>query len=156
MIIDTTYLLPLARIKIETDLLRLIAEDKIRLKFSEIIVNLISIFELQAKATKLTIPPQHIIKATEVILRTFKIKPFHDPKIIEVSYELRKIIPDYIDCIITATAVTTNENLITEDTLILTKKHILEKEYNIKILSYDDIIKEGQTSPFRAGKRSDY
>lgn len=149
MIIDTIYLLPLAHIRIETDLLRLIAEDKIRLKFSDIIVNLISIFELQAKATKLTIPPQHIIKATEVILKTFKIKPFHDPKIIEVGYELRKIIPDYIDCIITATAVTTNENLITEDTLILTKKHILEKEYNIKILSYNDIIRQSTNRSIR-------
>lgn len=142
MIIDTTYLLPLARIRIETDLLKLIAENKAKLKFSDITISLISIFELQAKATKLAIPSQHIIKATEVILKTFRIIPFYDPKIIETSYELRRIIPDYIDCIITATAITTNDNLITEDTLILAKKHTLEKEYSIKILNYDDIIKQ--------------
>ena len=40
MIIDATYLLPLARIRINNDLLRAIADGKIGLKFEDIIVNL--------------------------------------------------------------------------------------------------------------------
>ncbi|MCD6465816.1 hypothetical protein J7L27_05575 [Candidatus Bathyarchaeota archaeon] len=47
MIIDTTYLLPLARIRINNDLLRAIADGKIELKFEDIIVN--SVSNLNAK-----------------------------------------------------------------------------------------------------------
>ena len=53
MIIDATYLLPLVRIRINNDLLRAIADGKIGLKFEDIIVNSVSIFELQAKDAKL-------------------------------------------------------------------------------------------------------
>ena len=53
MIIDTTYLLPLARTRINNDLLRAMADGKIELRFEDIIVNSVSIFELQAKDAKL-------------------------------------------------------------------------------------------------------
>lgn len=59
MIIDTTYLLPLARIGVETDLLRAVVEGRVRRDVSlrNLKVNLISLFELQAKAAKLGVPP---------------------------------------------------------------------------------------------------
>ena len=56
MIIDTTYLLPLARIGVEADLLLAIAEKKTRLNMGDLHVSLISLFELQAEAAKLRIP----------------------------------------------------------------------------------------------------
>ncbi|MCD6529229.1 PIN domain-containing protein [Candidatus Bathyarchaeota archaeon] len=139
MIIDTTYLLPLARIKIDKDLLRAIADEKVKLSFEDIRINTISMFELQAKAAKLTIPAKFIIEATETILKAFKIEQFYKPEIIEIANEIRKSIPDYIDCIILATAILTKENLITEDSLILSKRERIQREYGIKILTFSEL-----------------
>jgi len=139
LIIDTTYLLPLARIKIDKDLLRAIADEKVKLSFEDIRINTISMFELQAKAAKLTIPAKFIIEATETILKAFKIEQFYKPEIIEIANEIRKSIPDYIDCIILATAILTKENLITEDSLILSKRERIQREYGIKILTFSEL-----------------
>lgn len=141
MIIDTTYLLPLARIAIDTDLLEAIARGRTNLKFDEIAINSISIFELQAKAARLSVPAEFVIKAVEVIINSFRTIPFCRNDIIELSYQLREVIPDYLDCIIAATAVAENEDLITEDSLILTQADKLEKEYGIKVMSYKEVVK---------------
>ena len=139
MIIDTTYLLPLARIKIDKDLLRAIADEKVKLSFEDIRINEISIFELQAKAAKLMIPAKFVIEAIETILKAFKIERFHKPEIIEIANEIRRSIPDYIDCIIVATAVLTKESLITEDSLILSKREQIQKKHGIKILAFSEL-----------------
>ncbi len=140
MIIDTTYLLPLARIEIDTDLLRDIAEGKTKIRFEDITISEISIFEMQAKAARLGIPPHYVIEAVEAIEKAFRIEPFNKPQIIETSFSLRKEINDYIDCIILATAITLKEDLITEDTLILKRKQNIKKKYNIDILNYKTIV----------------
>ncbi|MEM3516836.1 MAG: hypothetical protein QW647_03495, partial [Candidatus Bathyarchaeia archaeon] len=67
MILDATYLLPLARIAIDLDLLDAIAKGKTSLKLEEITVSLISIFELQMKAAKLMVPTEFVVKATNAI-----------------------------------------------------------------------------------------
>ena len=102
VVIDTTYLLPLTRIRVKTDLLREIAEGnlKVKMDFNDLKVSLISIFELQAKASKLGIPSNYISKAVDVIFKTFNVIPFYKSGIIEKAYELHKVIDDYIDCII--------------------------------------------------------
>ncbi|MEM3398065.1 MAG: PIN domain-containing protein [Nitrososphaerota archaeon] len=141
MIIDTTYLLPLPRIAIDTDLLEAIAKGRASLKFEEIAINSISIFELQAKAARLSVPAEFVIKAVEVIINSFKIIPFYRNDIIELSYQLRTIIPDYLDCVIVATAVAEKENLVTEDSLILAQADKLEKEYGIKVMSYKEVVR---------------
>jgi len=140
MILDTTYLLPLARIEIDTDLLRDIAEGKTKIGFEDITISQISIFEMQAKAARLGIPPHYVIEAVEAIEKAFRIEPFNRPQIIETSFNLRKEINDYIDCIILATAITLKEDLITENTLILKRKQNIKKKYNIDILNYKTII----------------
>ena len=140
MILDTPYLLPLARIEIDTDLLREIAEGKTKIRFEDITISQISIFELQAKAAGLGIPPHYVIEAVEVIEKAFRIEPFNRPQIIETSFNLRKEINDYIDCIILATAITLKEDLITEDTTILKQKQNIKKKYNIDVLNYKTII----------------
>lgn len=38
-----------------------------------------------------------MVKAAEAMLKAFRVESFHNPEIIEVSYELKKLIPDYID-----------------------------------------------------------
>jgi len=141
LILDTTYLLPLARIAIDTDLLAAIAKGKADVKLEEVSVNLISIFELQAKASKLMIPSKFTVEAVKAILITFKAIPFHNPEIIELSYELKKLIPDYIDCVIVATAVALKEDLATEDSLILANREAITKKHGIKILRFKDIVK---------------
>ncbi len=141
MIIDTTYLLPLAKIEIQTDLFSDILRGKLILDVSQLAINLISIFELQAKASKLGIPPIQVLKAIRFIVKYLKIIDFRDRSVVELSFELRKILPDYIDCVILATAITQDDILLTEDTRILKIRGRIEENYGIKIISYKDLIK---------------
>ena len=142
MILDTTYLLPLALIQIDTDLLRAIAERKVDLKLEEITVNMISIFELQAKAAKLMVPAEFVVEAVKAISMGFKVEPFSRPEIVETAYELKKIIPNYIDCVIISTAAVLNEDLITEDSRILSKREYVKEKYGVNISSYKELVKE--------------
>ena len=141
MILDTTYLLPLTQIAIDTDLLGAVAQKKVDMKLEDIGLSLISIFELQAKAAKLNIPVESVIKATTAILNAFRVEPFHRAEIIETSYELRKTIPDYLDCVVVATAVVLEDDLVTEDTLILARTEAIRKKYDIRVLSFRDMMK---------------
>ncbi len=141
MILDTTYLLPLAQIDIDTDLLSAVAGKRVDLKLEDITISLISVFELQAKAAKLNIPVESVVKATTAILNAFRIEPFHRTEIIKASHELRKTIPDYLDCVVVATAIVSRGDLVTEDSLILARTGSLEKQYGIKVVSFKDIMK---------------
>ncbi|MBS7657555.1 MAG: hypothetical protein QXR82_01980 [Candidatus Bathyarchaeia archaeon] len=132
MILDATYLLPLARIAIDLDLLDAIAKGKTSLKLEEITVSLISIFELQMKAAKLMVPTEFVVKATNAIFNAFKVESFYNTEIIKVSYKLKKLIPDYIDCVIVATAIILKESLITENSLILVNAEVIKKGVRCK------------------------
>jgi PIN domain nuclease of toxin-antitoxin system len=144
MIIDTTYLLPLARIHVEKDLLRAIAEGRIKIKldFSDLKVNLISIFELQAKASKLGIPPKYVFRAIDTIFKVFEVIPYYKREIIEAAHKLREQMSDYIDCIIVATAITRKEPLVTEDKVIIGMKERIKRQYGIDVYTYNDIVKQ--------------
>jgi len=53
MILDSTYLMPLVKIEVSTDLLLAVAENRIKedkLSFDLVTVNSVSLFELQTKA----------------------------------------------------------------------------------------------------------
>ena len=78
MIVDTTYLLPLARIRVRTDLLRMIVDGRVGegISLSDIKVSLISLFELQAKASKLGVRPKYVIDAVKAVLKAFPIIPY--------------------------------------------------------------------------------
>lgn len=140
MILDTTYLLPLARIAIDTDLLAAVARKEVDLKLEDVTVSLISLFELQAKAAKLNIPPESAVRAATAVLTAFRVEPFYRAEIVEASYELRKAIPNYLDCVIVATAIVLKENLLTEDSLILAKAKAIGEKYNTKVLSFKDVM----------------
>ena len=110
MILDTTYLLPLAGVSVDVDLLKSAIEGEASLDLSDVKVSLISLFELQAKTAKLNIPAERVIKAIEAIERAFTVVPFTAPEIIRVSFDLRKtLLRDYIDSIIAATAIALKE-----------------------------------------------
>ena len=141
MIVDTTYLLPLARIGVDTDLLKAIAEGKTGLRLEDLTVNLISTFELQAKAAKMNVPAEYAAEAVKTIHSAFRVEPFHRPEIIDTSFKLRKTIKDYMACVIVATAATLKEDLATEDTLILANKQQIKKQYSVDVLTYKDLVK---------------
>jgi len=142
MIIDTTYLLPLARIDVDTDLLEAVVKGKVDIRMEEIAVSLISLFELQAKAAKLGVAPSIVSEALEAVNKAFRVIPFYAEEVVEVSFSLRKKIPDYIDCVILATAIVSGEDLATEDSLIHSKKGLIEKEYRVKIHSFSSLAKK--------------
>ncbi len=142
MIIDTIYLLPLSRIKVRTDLLRAIAEGRVEgIGFADLKVSLISLFELQAKASKLGIPPSNVSKAIDAVLRAFPVIPFYRSDVVEEAHRLRELLGDYIDGVILATAIVLEEDLATEDTQILSLRDTIEKHYGVKVLSYKDLVK---------------
>ena len=133
-------MLPLAQIAVDTDLLAAIAKRKTDVKLEDLSVSLISIFELQAKGAKLNIPAKAVIRAVDAIISAFQVVPFYEPRIIEISQKVRATISDYIDCILIATAISSKQDLITEDTLILERKTKLLKEYKLRISSFRDLV----------------
>jgi len=141
LILDTTYLLPLARIDVDADLLRAVADGKMSLRLEDVAVNDISIFELQAKAAKLMVPAKFVIEAVKAVLTAFKVESFHEPEIVEAAFRLRKLMQDYVDCVMVATAVVLKEDLATEDSGILSKRESIKKEYGIIVFSYKELIR---------------
>ena len=139
MIIDTTYLLPLAGIDVDRDLLRAAVEGRVRLSLEELKVSLISLFELQAKAAKLGVPVDRVVRAVRVVERLFTVIPFTDPEVVRIAFELRRHLRDFIDCVIAATAAAIGEDLVTEDSAIHSVSHILELEYGVKVYSYQSL-----------------
>jgi predicted nucleic acid-binding protein len=141
LIIDTTYLLPLSRIQVNTDLLLAIAEDKVvdGISFENLATSSISIFELQAKAAKLRVRPEYVSEAISAIGENFRIEPYYSPGIIRTSFELRAMIPDYIDCIILATAIELKEDLVSEDSKIVRKRELLKEKFGLAVLTYTDL-----------------
>jgi len=137
MILDTTYLLPLARIGVKTDFLRAVADGKVNVDLSDLKISLISIFEMQAKASSLNIPPGYVAEAIDIIMRSLDVVPFYEGNIVKRAYELRSL-RDYIDRIIVATAIERKEVLMTEDSSILSVREELRRKYGIDIVSYRD------------------
>mgnify|MGYP000406751341 CR=1 FL=1 len=142
MILDTTYFLPLVGIKIRENLLLDIDLGRINLRFEDVSLSLITIFELQAKATKLKIPPERIFRGVRTIINSFNIIPFYEERIIKIASELKEMLNDYIDCIILATAISSKEGLITEDEDILGLKDQIKKKYKIEVLSYNQLTRQ--------------
>ena len=139
MILDTTYLLPLAQIAVDKDLLNAVAKKKADLKLEDISVSLISLFELQAKGAKLNVPTKSIVRAVDAITSGFRVIPFYNAAVIETAGKMRKAMPDYVDCIILATAITNKEELVTEDSRILDKKRRLHEEYGLRVVNFKDL-----------------
>ena len=138
LILDTTYLLPLAKADIEADLLMAIDDGAVDIPLSDIKISMISIFELQAKIAKNKLPARLAIDAISAINSSIKTEPFYSPKIIEVADALSRELGDYVDCIILATAIALKEDLISEDSRLHGMKEAVRRKYGINILNYRD------------------
>lgn len=144
MIIDTTYLLPAARIEVKADLLLAIARKAIPpsvLMFEDITISSISIFELQAKAAKLRVKPDYVLSAIAEFTKVFKIEPYYSPGIIKTASILRDtLLSDYINCIIVATAIELNEKLVSEDSKTIRNRQTLKEKYGLQLLNYTELL----------------
>ena len=80
-------------------------------------------------------------KGVQVIFQVFDVVEFYRPDVVRISFELRRELPDYIDCIIVATAISLREDLLTEDRLIHSLKGDIERKYGIGIYSHKDVLK---------------
>jgi predicted nucleic acid-binding protein len=142
MIIDTTYLLPLIGIGIDVDLFRALIEGrtKRRVDLGDLAVNSITLFELQALGAKRGISPSRVLRALDVIMRNFRVIPYYEGAVVRYSYELRKYLQDYIDCVIVATAITLGEDLATEDRAIHQLKETLKSVYGIDVYNYRELV----------------
>ena len=140
MILDSTYLLPLAGIDVSADLLTAIVENRARIKLEEVGVSLISVFELQAKASKLNVAPERVFRAVRAILKTFRVFPFYREDVLREAHFLRGVLRDYVDAVIVATAVAAGEDLVTEDSSIHENAAFIEEKYGIRVYGYEDLV----------------
>lgn len=137
VIIDTTYILPLAGIKVKRDLLKAVVEGRARLRLDELGVSLVSVLEMQAKAAKLGVPAMRVVKAVQAVFSTFRLIPFKD--VVQLAAQLSKRF-DYIDALIVATAAAVGEDLVTEDSEIHKAKDFV-KSFGVDAYSYGDVVK---------------
>ena len=77
-----------------------------------------------------------------MIFKSFKIIPFYEEDIVKKAHEVNKLLDNYIDSIIVATAITLNEELITEDTIINKLREVLYKKYGLRVKRYKDLVKD--------------
>lgn len=130
ILLDTTYLFPIAGIKvrgIERDALERASGVGHHLFISEM-----SLFELAAKGAKLvgdgSADAQRLEQAIQSIVRDetlWKVGPY-EKGVIPLAIALRRHNPDFIDCVILASAVLTCEILVTEDELLLRSREIIK------------------------------
>ncbi len=129
IVLDTTYFLPIVGVKVKHDFFSALERNEIFVDPREIYLSEITLFEAQAKAAKLGVPHRRVAEGIDAIREAFNVVPFYDPEIIRVSFKLRKILPDYIDCIILATAISKGYSLLTEDSDIHSNKQAILGEF---------------------------
>jgi PIN domain nuclease of toxin-antitoxin system len=122
VLLDTTYLLPVAGIQIQ----RVEKDTLKRAKSSgdELFISEISLFELAAKGAKLAknrlADRERLAQAVQSLVldeRLGKVKVY-DEEVLSLAIDLRQHHPDFVDCLILASAVSSCEVLVTEDELL--------------------------------------
>lgn len=124
---------------VEADLLSAALEERVDLDLGSVAVSSISLFELQAKASRQSIPPTAVLAAVEAVVSAFRVEPFYAPAVVKASLEVHQMIKDYIDCLIVATAIATKEALVTEDSRILAERRAIRERFGVEVLSYRDL-----------------
>ena len=122
LLLDTTYLLPAIGISIrgipKDALIKLIG------KGHHISISEITIFELSAKGAKhivdRTLTAERVSRGIRAIVYDERIEkiPIHDTSILLLAFKLRRLLNDFIDCLILSSAIIRNDILITEDEAI--------------------------------------
>ena len=119
LLLDTTYLLPAIGVSIK-DLLRDAPIELIREGY-EISISDITIFELIAKGAKHitlgTLTAERVSRGIRAIVYDDGIEriPVHDSSVLLTAFKLRRMLNDFIDCLILSSAINRNDILVTED-----------------------------------------
>ena len=132
LLLDTTYLLPAIGISVKD----LPNDTSIKLiqKGYQISMSDISIFELSAKGAKHvaagSLSAERVTRGIRAIIydETIKTIPMHESTILLTAFKLRKILSDFIDCLILSSAINQCDALITEDNDIQNLEN--NKEFN--------------------------
>jgi len=119
LLLDTTYLLSAIGISIKNHP----NESPIKLiqKGHQISMSNISIFELSAKGAKHvaagSLSAERVTRGIRAILynETIKTIPIHESTILHTAFKLRKLLSDFIDCLVLSSAINQCDALITED-----------------------------------------
>jgi len=125
LLLDTTYLLPVIGISIK-DIPRDIVIKLIKRNY-KVSISEISIFELSAKGAKYiaheSLDAERVVRGIKALLYDDRIDkiPIYDLSILSLAFKLRRILDDFIDCLILSSAINQADILITEDNNI----HIL-------------------------------
>ena len=132
ILLDTTYLLPAIGISIKElhkDIpIRLIREG------NQISICDISVFELSAKGAKHVsagkLPPERVTRGIRAIVYNEQIEmiPTYESQLLLTAFKLRKMLNDFIDCLILSAAINHCDILLTEDKDIQNLKN--NKEFN--------------------------
>ena len=132
LLLDTTYFLPAIGISIKE--LPNDAPIKLIAKGHQISISDISLFELSAKGAKHitdgTLTPERVTRGIKAIVYDDAIEtiPIHGNNLLLTSFKLRRIVNDFIDCLILSSAINQCDTLITEDSDIQNLKK--NKEFN--------------------------
>lgn len=116
---DTTYLLPAIGISIKD----LPKDTLVRLmqKGHQISISNISIFELSAKGAKHvaagTLSTERVTRGIRAIVYDERITviPMHDSSVLLMAFKFRRLLSDFIDCLILSSAINQNDAIVTED-----------------------------------------
>jgi PIN domain nuclease of toxin-antitoxin system len=123
ILLDTTYLLPIIGVAVKE--LPRDTITKLRSNGHQIVISEISIFELAAKGAKYvkngTLKSEAVTRGINALTHSDQIEtvPINGTKLLLTAFSLRKMLDDFIDCLIVATAINSCDALITEDTEIL-------------------------------------
>lgn len=119
LLLDTTYLLPAIGVSIKG-----LPEDApIKLISSEHQISMsdITIFELSAKGAKHitfgTLTAERVSRGIRALVYDDRIEriPIHDSSVLLAAFKLRRMLNDFIDCLILSSAINQNDILVTED-----------------------------------------
>jgi len=119
LLLDTTYLLPAIGVSIK-DLSQDAPIELIR-EGHRISISDITIFELSAKGAKHitlgTLTAERVSRGIRAIVYDDRIEriPIHDSSVLLTAFKLRRMLNDFIDCLILSSAINRNDILVTED-----------------------------------------
>ena len=138
VLLDTSYLLPLIKVEVQ-GISSSILTDLINRCDTEIFYSELSLFEIAAKGMKLILSGENLTvfdirSGLDSLLWNDKILSLgwaKHPLLLELSFSLRKIHKDFIDCLILATAICYTDAFITFD-----------KEIYDRLVDNQSIIKE--------------
>ncbi len=119
LLLDTTYFLPAIGISVKglvgDAVIKLISEGQ------RILISDVTIFELSAKGGKQVairnLEAERVVNGIRAIIYDGRIErtPVYDTSILLTAFKLRRVLNDFIDCIILSSGINQADTLITED-----------------------------------------